>query len=346
MCHPPDENEHKEHKECEHGHRAVAPHLTECPKPFPRTVQQTARTVKAIADIVKHVVLIANIGADRYGQFFELTDLACKAVDKRIVLSLHEPIVLSAATAMMSRAAAVARVHGPALGREVNPPKSHTSFTGNLGQISKFKLTKSQPRTGHKFKLPVQNTGGNRETATQAHGSSTHSVTGTSHARLHARAQRTATELHMTTHGVRCMDADTMAAGGRVPQLRTPNSELNRHRGPMRVLKSMGPVFKPATRKPAGSARHLQRLTSCNPSGSRSTIHHTPCHTRSRQETLSKRARCTMDGWSVGARYCAFSCSRQLLHCHATIYSFTTIVIIKCDLEAVADDLPHLTRRE
>lgn len=207
-------------------------------------------------------------------------------------------------------------------------------------------LTKSQPRTGHKFKLPVQNTGGNRETATQAHGSSTHSVTGTSHARLHARAQRTATELHMTTHGVRCMDADTMAAGGRVPQLRTPNSELNRHRGPMRVLKSMGPVFKPATRKPAGSARHLQRLTSCNPSGSRSTIHHTPCHTRSRQETLSKRARCTMDGWSVGARYCAFSCSRQLLHCHATIHSFTTIVIIKCDLEAVADDLPHLTRRE
>ena len=150
----------------------------------------------------------------------------------------------------------------------------------------------------------------------------------------------------MTTHGVRCMDADTMAAGGRVPQLRTPNSELNRHRGPMRVLKSMGPVFKPATRKPAGSARHLQRLTSCNPSGSRSTIHHTPCHTRSRQETLSKRARCTMDGWSVGARYCAFSCSRQLLHCHATIHSFTTIVIIKCDLEAVADDLPHLTRRE
>ena len=113
MCHPPDENEHKEHKECEHGHRAVAPHLTECPQPFPRTVQQATRTVKAIADIVQHVVLIANIGADRYGQFFELTDLASKAVDKRIVLSLHEPIVLSAATAMMSRAAAVTRVHDP-----------------------------------------------------------------------------------------------------------------------------------------------------------------------------------------------------------------------------------------
>ena len=57
---------------------------------------------------------------------------------------------------------------------EVKIPQNHTHPSQAIWDKSpKFKLTKSQPRTGHKFKLPVQNTGGNRETATQAHGSST-----------------------------------------------------------------------------------------------------------------------------------------------------------------------------